>query len=148
MLTDNLLEDAVLNRLRLDPRIADYTEIAVSADDGMVVLRGSVESFGQRHAAAEDARKAEGAHDVDNQLKVNLIDADRREDDEIRGVALQALIWDTEVPSDSVDVKVRDGWITLEGDVSYQFQSDAAYDDVATLYGVYGVTNKIKVNDV
>jgi osmotically-inducible protein OsmY len=148
MLADNLLEDAVLNRLQLDPRIADYTEIAVSADDGMVVLRGSVESFGQRHAAAEDARKAEGAYDVDNQLKVNLIDADRREDDEIRGVALQALIWDTEVPSDSVDVKVQDGWITLEGDVSYQFQSDAAYDDVATLYGVYGVTNKIKVNDV
>ena len=148
MLTDNSLEAAVLNSLDLDPRIPDSNEIAVSADDGIVVLRGSVESFGQRHAAAEDARKAEGVYDVDNQLRVNLIDADRREDDEIRGVALQALIWDTEVPSDSVDVKVQDGWITLKGDVSFQFQSDAAYDDVATLYGVYGVTNKIKVNDV
>jgi osmotically-inducible protein OsmY len=148
VLTDNSLEAAVLNSLDLDPRIPDSNEIAVSADDGIVVLRGSVESFGQRHAAAEDARKAEGVYDVDNQLRVNLIDADRREDDEIRGVALQALIWDTEVPSDSVDVKVQDGWITLKGDVSFQFQSDAAYDDVATLYGVYGVTNKIKVNDV
>jgi osmotically-inducible protein OsmY len=147
MLTDNSLEDAVLNSLDLDPRIPDSNDIAVSADDGMVVLRGSVESFGQRRAAAKDAREIEGVYDVDDQLKVDLLDADRREDDEIRGVALQALIWDTEVPSDSIDVKVQEGWITLTGDVSYQFQSDAAYDDVATLYGVYGVTNEIKVNE-
>jgi osmotically-inducible protein OsmY len=146
--TDNSLEDAVLNRLELDPRIPDSNDIAVSADDGMVVLRGSVESFGQRRAAVEDARKVEGVYDVDDQLKVDLLDGDRRQDDEIRGVVLQALIWDTEVPSDSIDVKVQEGWITLKGDVTYQFQSDAAYDDVATLYGVYGVTNEIKVNEV
>ncbi len=102
MLTDNSVEDGVLNSLQLDPRISDSTEIAVSADDGTVVLRGSVESFGQRRAAADDARKVDGVYDVDNQLKVDLLDADRREDDEIRGVALQALIWDTEVRSDSV----------------------------------------------
>jgi hypothetical protein len=148
MLTGNSLEDAVINSLELDPRIPDSNDIAVSADDGFVVLRGSVESFGQRRAAAEDARNVEGVYDVDDQLKINLLDADRREDDEIRGVALQALIWDTEVPSDSIDVKVQEGWITLKGDVTYQFESDAAYDDVATLYGVYGVTNEIKVNEL
>jgi osmotically-inducible protein OsmY len=153
VLTNTALEDAVIDSLDHDPRIPDSNEIAVSADDGIVTLRGTVESFGQRRAAAEDAnkmalRQTHGAYEVDNQLKVNLPGADRREDDEIRGVALQALIWDTEVPSDSVDVKVQDGWITLKGDVTYQFQSDAAYDDVATLYGVYGVTNEIKVNAV
>jgi osmotically-inducible protein OsmY len=146
VLTDNSLEDAVLNNIELDARIPDPKDVAVSADNGMVVLRGSVESFGQRRAAAEDARTVEGVYDVDNQLKVDLLDADRREDDEIRGVALQGLIWDTEVPSDAVDVKVQDGWITLKGDVTFQFQSDAAYDDVATLYGVFGITNEIKVN--
>jgi osmotically-inducible protein OsmY len=46
--------------------------------------------------------------------------------DEIRGAGLQNLIWDAEVPSDSIDVKVQDGWATLKGDVSFQFQSDAA----------------------
>jgi len=146
--TDNSLEDAVANALELDPRIPDSSEIAVSADDGTVVLRGTVESFARWRAAGQDARKVEGVDEVDNQLQVNLIDADRREDDEIRGVALQALIWDTEVPSDSVDVNVRDGWITLKGDALYQFESDAAYDDVATLYGVYGVTNEIKVTEL
>src|ERR1700760_3267490 len=129
-----------------DPRLPDSAEIAVSVVDGVVTLRGTVESFSQRRAAVEDAKKIDGVYEVDDQLKVNLIGADRREDDEIRGVALQALIWDTDVPSDLVDVRVEDGWITLTGDVGYQFESDAAYDDVASLYGVYGVTNEIKVN--
>jgi BON domain len=79
MLTDSSLEEAVLDGLDHDPRVPDSNEIAVSANDGMVVLRGSVESFGQRRAAGEDAWKVDGVYEVDNQLKVNLIDADRRE---------------------------------------------------------------------
>jgi osmotically-inducible protein OsmY len=146
MLTSSPLADAVIDNLDLDPRIPDPGEIAVSADDGIVTLRGTVEKFAQRRAAADDARKVDGVYEVDDQLKVNLIGTDRREDDEIRGVALQNLIWDTEVPADSLDVKVDDGWVTLKGNVTYQFESDAAYEDVASLYGVYGVTNEIKVN--
>lgn len=146
MLTNTSLEDAVMDTLDLDPRIPSPVEIAVSADGGAVTLRGTVERFNQRRAAVQDAKKIDGVYEVDDQLKVSLAGIDRREDDEIRGVALQALIWDTEVPSDTVDVKVEDGWITLKGDVSFQFQSDAAYDDVASLYGVYGVTNEIRVN--
>jgi hypothetical protein len=64
---------------------------------------------------------------------VASFDSGKREDDEIRGTALQFLTWDVEVPSDSIDVKVQDGWVTLKGDVSYQFESDAAYDDVASM---------------
>ena len=146
MLTNTPLEDAVIENMDHDPRLPDSAEIAVSVADGVVTLRGTVETFSQRRAAADDAKQIEGVYEVDDQLKVNLLGADRREDDEIRGVALQALIWDTEVPSDALDVHVEDGWITLKGDVSFQFQSDAAYDDVAALYGVYGVTNEIKVN--
>jgi osmotically-inducible protein OsmY len=135
-----------MDTLDLDPRIPSPVEIAVSADGGAVTLRGTVERFNHRRAAVQDAKKIDGVYEVDDQLKVSLAGTDRREDDEIRGVALQALIWDTEVPSDTVDVKVQDGWITLKGDVSFQFQSDAAYDDVESLYGVYGVTNEIRVN--
>ena len=47
----------------------------------------------------------------------------------------------------SVDVKVQDGWVTLKGKVSYQYQSDAAYDDVSRLYGVFGITNEIVVSN-
>ena len=146
MLTNTPIAEAVIASLDHDPRIPDSLEIAVSADGSLVVLRGTVESFGQRRAAAEDARKIEGVDEVDNELKVSLRGSDRRRDEEIRGAALQKLIWDVEVPSDFVDVKVEAGWVTLKGDVPYQHQSDAAYDDVSRLYGVVGVTNEIAVN--
>jgi osmotically-inducible protein OsmY len=147
MLTDTPLADAVIANLDSDPRIPDSLEIAVAADDGIVTLRGTVESFSQRRATAQDARKVDGVYDVDNQLKVSLTGANRRDDDEIRGAALQRLIWDVAVPTDFVDVKVDDGWVTLQGTVSYMFESDAAYDDVASLYGVLGVTNEIVVSN-
>jgi osmotically-inducible protein OsmY len=145
VLTNTTLEDAVIASLNLDPRIPDTIEIAVSADGGVVTLRGTVESFRQRHVATGDARNVAGVDDVDDQLKVDLLGSDRREDDEIRGAALQVLAWDVEVPSDLINVKVQDGWVTLKGDVSYQFESDAAYDDVASMLGVYGVTSEIRV---
>jgi BON domain len=68
-----------------------------------------------------------------------------RSDAELQGMALQAMAWDTEVFSDSIDVEVNSGVVTLKGDVSFQFQSDAAYDDVANVFGVIGITNEIKV---
>jgi osmotically-inducible protein OsmY len=147
MLTGTALADAVIANLDLDPRIPESLEIAVAADDGLVTLRGTVESFSQRRAAGQDAKKVDGVYDVDNELNVSLTGANRRDDDEIRGAALQGLIWDVDVPSDFVDVKVDDGWVTLKGNVSYQFESDAAYDDVASLYGVLGVTNEIVVSN-
>jgi len=68
---------------------------------------------------------------------------DRREDDEIRAAALQKLIRDSEVPDDSIEVSVRDGWVTLSEYVEYEPQRVAAYDDVATLDGVLGIHNAI-----
>jgi osmotically-inducible protein OsmY len=144
---DSPLEKDVIARLEDDPRIADSAEIAVVGDGSIVTLRGTVQRFSGRRAAEHDARGVEGVYEVINHLKVNPRGADRREDDEIRRAALQNLIWDAEVPSDSIDVDVQDGWVTLTGDVSFQFQSDAAYDDVSRLYGVAGVTNAIKITN-
>jgi len=99
-----------------------------------VILRGTVGSFGQRRAAVSDARKIAGVYDVYDELNVRLLNDSRRDDAEIRGVALQMLMWDAEIPSDLLDVHVEDGWVTLKGDVYLQYQSDAAFDDVASLF--------------
>jgi osmotically-inducible protein OsmY len=147
MFKNSPLEKDVMSRLEDDPRIADSAEIAVAGDGGIITLRGTVERFSQRRAAEHDARSVEGVYEVINHLKIDLLGADRREDDEIRGAALQRLIWDADVPSDSLDVRVKDGWLTLKGHASYQFESDAAYDDVSRLYGVGGVTNEITVTN-
>ena len=145
MLTDTTIEDQVRSKLELDPRIPDSQEIAASAVGDEVTLRGTVGSFGQRRAAVQDARKVEAVGSVVDELKVDLLDGDHRDDDEIKGAALQMLIWDVEVPSDYISVDVEDGWVTLKGDVDYQFQSDVAFDDVSSLRGVVGVTNEIRV---
>jgi len=139
------IEGDVRAEVVADPRIPDAEEIAISTSDGTVTLRGTVGSFAQRRAAAADARKIQGVYDVNDELQVRLLNDDRREDAELRGVALQMLMWDVEVPAEMVDVHVTDGWVTLKGDVDYQFQSDDAFDDVASLIGVVGVTNEIRV---
>ncbi|HEY2319186.1 MAG TPA: BON domain-containing protein [Solirubrobacteraceae bacterium] len=145
MSTATPIEDAIRESLSLDPRISDPEQVAVSFEDGTAILRGTLGSFSQRRAVVSDTRKVEDVNDVDDQLQVRLLNDDRRDDADLRGIALQMLVWDREVPSDLVDVKVSDGWVTLTGEVGYQFESDAAYDDVAGLLGVVGITNEIVV---
>ena len=145
MLTSTTMEDEIRSTLDDDPRIPDPSEIAISADSGLVTLQGTIGSFRQRRAAVSDARAVDHDYEVLDELKVRLLNDSTREDADIRGIALQILMWDVEVPSESVDVNVREGWLTLKGDVTYQFESDAAFEDVAGLYGVTGVTNEIKV---
>jgi osmotically-inducible protein OsmY len=139
------IEGEIISKLELDPRIQDPQEIAIRADGDVVTLRGTVGSFAQRRAAVDDARKTDGVVDVFDEIKVRLLDDYMREDTDIQGAALQSLMWDVEVPADSIDVSVEDGWVTLKGEVNFQFQSDDAFDDVASLVGVTGVSNEIKV---
>jgi osmotically-inducible protein OsmY len=142
------INDSVIDDVRAvladDPRLPAAEEIAVDAFGGTVTLRGTVGSFAQQRAAVADAWRVGGV-DVFDELNVRLLDDDRRNDAEIRGAALQRLIWDSLIPGEDLDVSVDDGWITVKGEVGFQFQSDLAFDDVAGLYGVIGVTNEIRV---
>jgi osmotically-inducible protein OsmY len=142
------IDGEIIAKLELDPRIKDAEEIAVEAQGDVVTLRGTVGSFAQRRAAVNDARKTAGVAEVYDEIKVRLMDDYMREDAEIRGAALQSLMWDVEVPAELIEVSVEDGWVTLKGDVGYQFQSDDAFDDVASLIGVTGVTNQIRVTEI
>jgi osmotically-inducible protein OsmY len=144
-ITNDHIQDDVRAELASDPRIPYTDEIAVEAYGGAITLRGTVGSFAQQRAAVADARRTRGAFDVYDELEVRLLNEDRRKDAEIRGAALQRLIWDPEIPGDYLDVHVKDGWVTLKGDVDFQYQSDAAFNHVASLYGVTGVSNDIKV---
>jgi osmotically-inducible protein OsmY len=137
------LEDDVRSAIARDSRILDPIDVAVSGDGGIVILRGNVGSLRQRRAAVEDAKGIAGVYEVIDELAVRL--RDDVWDDEIRGAAIQSLIWDADVPADRIDVKVSAGWVTLTGKADYQFQSDAAFDDVAIIKGVGGITNKIEV---
>ena len=143
-MTDDNIQSAVRTELASDPRLPYADEIAVEAYGGAVTLRGTVGSFAQRRAAVAEARRTRGVFDVYDEIGVRLMNDDRREDAEIRGAALQRLTWDPQIPGDYIDVQVKDGWVTLKGEVDHQYQSDIAFDHVASLYGVTGVTNDIE----
>jgi osmotically-inducible protein OsmY len=144
-ITNELVRDGVLAELAKDPRLPSDDAIAVDADHGIVTLRGTVGSFAQLRAAVADTRRSDGVLEVYDELQVRLLNDERRNDAEIRGAALERLIWDPQIPGESLDVKVKDGWLTLTGQVDHQFQSDDAFDHVTSLRGVTGVTNEIKV---
>ena len=139
------IEHDVRRALEADTRIPFPDEVVVEAFGGAVSLRGTVGSFLQRRAAVDDARGTKGVVDVYDELQVRLLDDDRRADAELRGEALQRIVSDPVLPGDYLDVRVSDGWITLTGEVDEQFQSDAAFEHVADLDGVAGITNAIKV---
>ena len=143
--TAERVRDDVRAQLASDPRLPYPDEIAIDYDGFAVTLRGTVGSFAQLRAAVADARRAAGVEDVFDELQVRVLDVDRRRDAEIRGAALQRLISDSELADVYLDVSVKDAWVTVKGEVDHQYQSDAAFDRIATLSGITGVTNEIKV---
>ena len=147
MFTDTRIETDVRAALRGDPRIKHPELIAVSVDEiGTVVLRGAVASFPERVAAARDAREVDGVFEVIvDDLNVHLPIAHRRGDDQIRAAALQSVISDSRIRSNHIHATVSHGRVTLTGYVRHESESDAAEEDVTTLDGVVGVTNKIEI---
>jgi osmotically-inducible protein OsmY len=127
-----------------DPRVQHAAELAVTERAGTVTLRGTVRSLQQRRLAVEIAQSVRGVHLVVDELRINPR-ADSR-DDELRGVALQALMSSADVPDEQIDASVADGWLKLTGRVKRQSESNAAFEAVSGLRGVGGITNKIEVN--
>ncbi len=65
----------------------------------------------------------------------------RRNDTDLAHHIVNAITWDIEVPSDRVKVKVDKGWVTLEGQVDWQYERNAAERAVRYITGVHGVIN-------
>ena len=143
MSDEQVISDEIRARYARDPRIPHPAVVAVSARNGTVTLRGKVGRPRQAHAAVEIAKSVRGVRAVYDELSIDP--HDMWEDNEIRGAALQALMSTAEVPADQIDVYVSAGWLTLRGQVKHQYDSNAAFDVVAALPGVGGITNEIKV---
>jgi osmotically-inducible protein OsmY len=142
-MSDNDLELNVSDELLWDPKV-DSAAIAVSADDGVVTLRGTVGTFRQKREAKQDAERMYGVKSVENELEVRILNGDRRNDADLRGGVLQALMLDSLVPS-TIDAKVKDGWVTLTGTAEWQYQRDEAEFVAANILGVVAVDSEIEL---
>jgi osmotically-inducible protein OsmY len=142
MTDDQLLSDAQ-DELRWEPKVDDAS-IAVSAQDGVVTLRGTVGSFRERREATTAVKRVYGTKSVDNQLQVKLLTADRRADADLRADVLQAMMLDVLIPS-TIDAKVDDGVVKLTGTAHLHFERDEAEYVAGNIKGVIWVDNTVEL---
>jgi osmotically-inducible protein OsmY len=143
IVTDDDLQLDIAAELAWDPKVDDQ-EIAASADGGAVTLRGTVGSLRQKREAGKAAARVYGVTEVSNQLQVRMPERSERDDADLRGDVLQALMLDSLVPM-TVDAKVRDGFVTLVGTADWQYQRDEAEFLTTSVPGVFGIENDIKL---
>jgi osmotically-inducible protein OsmY len=132
----------VLAELAWDPEI-DLTDVGVEVDDGIVTLTGTVDNYWTRWAAEQAALRVDGVRAVVNDISVKALG--QRTDTDVAQDIVDALALNIMVPPGRVKVAVEDGWVTLTGEVDWQFQRVEAESVVRSISGVTGVTNLIRV---
>lgn len=141
--SDASICDDVLLELKWDPKI-DSNDIGVAVKDGVVTLSGFVSSFWELGAAEKAAKRVYGVKGVANDLEVKLFW--QRTDPELARNAVQVLESHVSIPSDRIKVTVKNGRVTLEGTVDWEYQKVLAQSAVKKLRGVTSVANKIQIN--
>ncbi len=145
MSQDSNLQQAVTAELGWEPSIV-ASHIGVTAENGVVTLSGHVNSFVQKHAAEDAARRVKGVRAVAEEIEVRLAFDAQRGDDDIAAAAINRLAWDMSVPRDAVKVQVESGWVTLTGTVEWHYQKVAAVNAVRQLMGVVGVSDQVALS--
>lgn len=140
--TDQEIQKDVLAELNWDAQVQP-NEIGVSVKDGVVTLTGWVDSYLKKWSAEDAAHRVSGVKAVANDIEVKL--ATERTDADIAEAAVNAVKWDALIPADKIHVTVTKGWVTLKGEVEWQYEKQEAERVVRRLSGVKGVTNLITV---
>jgi osmotically-inducible protein OsmY len=144
MVDDMTLQARVMDELVWVPNV-DTAHIGVAARNGVVTLSGIVSTLAEKLAAERAVRRVKGVRGIAEEIVVRPANAHKHADEEIAERAVKMLAWDVEVPESQVQVKVEKGVVTLTGYVTYQFQKQAAENDVRRLGGVTGIVNLIEL---
>ena len=142
MKTDMQLQQDVIEELKWDQSL-NSTAIGVEVSDGVVTLAGHVASYSEKWNAEVAAQRVSGVKALAVELDVNLPGSSERTDADIARSVENVLQWSTYVPAEHVNVMVESGWITLSGEVEWEYQRRAAVNGVSHLMGVKGVSDQI-----
>jgi osmotically-inducible protein OsmY len=144
MRLDSDIKRDVEDELRWDPDI-DATDIGVAVHNSVAALTGFVRSYAQKTQAERDAKRVAGVVGVANDIEVRLPVLDQRPDPDIVRDAVSALKAELPFSSENIRVIAKDGWLTLEGAVEWNYARERAETAVKRMRGVKGVTNSIAV---
>jgi osmotically-inducible protein OsmY len=144
MKSDHEIELDVKDELQWDPNL-DATDIAVSVKKGVVTLAGFVKNYADKYEAESAAKRVAGVLGIANDIEVRMPSVDERPDPEIARDAVAAIKSQLPISSENIKVIVKDGWVTLEGPVEWQYQRNTAEAAVRRIKGVRGVSNLIQL---
>ena len=144
MKNNSELQSDVQNAIKWEP-LLNAAEIGVTAKDGVVSLTGVVDSYAKKLEAENAAKKVIGVTALVEKIEVKFPGSFTKTNLEIANEVVAALKMNWSVPKDKVTVLVEDGWVTLEGELPWNYQREAAKTAVNFLAGVKGVSNNIKI---
>jgi osmotically-inducible protein OsmY len=144
MKSNEELQKDVQHAIKWEP-LMHAAEIGVTAKDGVITLTGVVDSYAKKIEAENAAKNVSGVKAVAESIEVNYGNSFKKNDTEIANEVLSAWKWNWEVPNSKIKVKVENGWITLDGEVEWNYQKEAAKSAVIHLAGVKGVFNNILI---
>jgi osmotically-inducible protein OsmY len=145
MKTNEELQKDVQNAIKWEP-LLHAAEIGVSVKDGVVTLTGNVDSYSKKIEAENATKNIAGVKVVVENIEVKFNSGWAvKDDNDIAKEIINAYMWNWQVPNDKVKVKVENGWVTLEGELSWDYQKTAAKNAVSKLTGVMGVFNNITI---
>lgn len=143
-MNDKILRQNIIDELDFEPSI-DAANIGVAVNNGIVTLTGHAGTYTERMAAEKAARKVRGVRGVVEEIKVRFAGEAPPRDEDLAKRAVQMLDWSVTVPENAIQVKVQDGWLTLTGQVAWQYQKEEAQAALKRLSGVAGIINMIEV---
>jgi osmotically-inducible protein OsmY len=145
MKTNAELQRDVQDAIKWEP-LLNAAEIGVTVKDGMVTLTGTVDSYSKKSEAEDAAKNVAGVKTVVEKIEVKYSNNwAKKDDNEIATEIVNAFKWNWRIPNDKIKVRVEKGWVTLEGELEFNYQREAAKDAVKNLLGVTGVSNDITI---
>jgi len=144
MKSDKKIQEDVIAELAWEP-VLNATEIGVAVKGGVVTLSGNVSSYTKKRQAELAAKRVRDVKAVAVDINIDLFPEDNSNDTELGAAIVDAFTWNTLIPVEKIKVRVENNWVTLEGEVEWQYQREAAYNAVNFLRGVKGISNLITV---
>jgi osmotically-inducible protein OsmY len=138
---DNDIQKDVMEEMSYDPSV-NSKDLNASSENGIVILRGTVQHLYEKTAAVEAAQRVGGVKGVADEIELRLTDDYLKSDEEIAEAAYRVLVWNYQVPKE-IKLSVEKGWVTLTGVTDWDYQRLAAKEAIRSLTGVKGITNKI-----
>lgn len=145
MRTDSEVKRDVEDEIKYDPFV-DEVDIALSVKNGVVSLTGYVSSYSQKVQAETDAKRISGVKAVANDIEVRLASLDARPDPDIARDLVAQLEFELPFSYENIKSVVKNGWVTLDGSLEWNYQRVDAESTARLVKGVLGVSNLIKVS--